>query len=429
VAAVGPPADPPYLTSGLPGIGGRIKEHLDDFRVEEMPLYEPSGAGTHLYLRVTKAGISTPEAVARLARWLKCRPYDIGVAGLKDARAVTCQRMSVEHVDPSAVGRFRDAQMSVEPVGLHGNKLRPGHLRGNRFAIRIRGAGAGQLDPARAVLAVLARRGVPNYFGRQRFGSRGDTAALGEAMVRNDLAEFVALFLGRGQPDDPPDCRAARDAFDTGYLDRAHKRWPWHYVNERRGLAAYKRKRRPTDVLRAIDKRIKRLYVSAFQSELFNEVLAARIDGIDRVLAGDLAQKTDNGAIFPVEDPEPEQPRAERFDISPTGVVLGYRSHLADGEPGRIEREVLDRHRIGPDDFQHVGTLRPKGTRRALRFRLDEPDLSAGADDHGPYLELKFLAPSGCYATVALREIMKTDPADDGEAPDETDGDSDDANP
>jgi len=397
----------PYLTACLPGIGGRIKEHITDFRVEELPLYEPCGEGTHVYFRVTKAGIPTPEAVNRLARYLNVPPHDIGVAGLKDARSVSSQMMSLEHVSPSAIASFRDPAMSVEVLGRHGNKLRPGHLKANRFAIAIRGVSAEQLPAAEAVLEVLTRRGVPNYFGQQRFGARCDTAALGECMVRNDLDEFIAIFLGRPRPDDPPDCRAARDAFDIGQYARALKRWPWQYQNERKALSVYRKRRRAGAAMVLIDKRMKRLYVSAFQSLIFNEIVIRRIDSLDRVLAGDLAEKADNGAIFTVEDPVAEQPRAERFEISPTGLVVGYRSNLAGGQPGLIEAEALQRHRIAPDDFKNVGALRPKGTRRALRFALGCPELSAGTDDRGPYIQLAFSAASGCYATVALREIMK----------------------
>jgi len=397
----------PCLTPELPGIGGRIKENLTDFRVDEQPLYEPAGEGTHLYFRVTKAGITTPEAVNRLARFLNVPPHEIGLAGLKDARSVSTQMMSIEHVEPGALRAFRDPAMSVEPIAMHGNKLRPGHLRANRFVIRIRGVSAEHVPAAAAVLDVLTRRGVPNYFGEQRFGARNDTAALGECMVRNDLDEFMAIFLGRPLPDDPPDCRAARDAFDAGQYARALKRWPWQYQNERKALSVYKKRQRAGAAMVAIDKRMKRLYVSAFQSAMFNEILTRRIETLDRVFVGDMAEKSDNGAVFTVEDAAAEQPRADRFEISPTGLVVGYRSNLAGGEPGEIERDVLARHRISPEDFRNVGSMKPKGTRRALRFALGEPALSAGADEHGTYVQLTFEAPSGCYATVALREIMK----------------------
>ncbi len=396
-----------YLTADLPGIGGRIRERVADFRVQELPLYEPCGEGTHMYFRVTKAGIPTPEAVSRLARFLNVRPHDIGVAGLKDARAVSLQMMSLEHANPSALAAFRDPAMSIKVLGLHGNKLRTGHLKANRFTIRIRGVSAEQLPAAEAVLDILAARGVPNYFGEQRFGTRKATALLGECMVRNDLDEFLAIFLGRPHSEDPPDCRAARDAFDTGHYARALKRWPRHCRSERKALSAYKRRQHAGDAMPAIDKRMKRLYVSAFQSRIFNDIVTRRIDTLDKVFVGDLAVKADNGAVFAVEDAAVEQPRADRLEISPTGPVVGYRSDLATGEPGKIETEMLERHRIAPNDFRNLGSLRAKGTRRALRFALDSPELSAGTDDHGPYIQIIFAAPSGSYATVALREIIK----------------------
>jgi tRNA pseudouridine13 synthase len=400
--------DLPYLTSQLPGIGGRIKESCEDFRVEEIPLYQPSGEGTHVYFRVTKKGLTTPAAIERIARHMGVRPHDIGVAGLKDAQAITSQMMSLEHADPVSLAACRDAQMQVQVVSRHTNKLRPGHLAANRFAIRMRGCGAAQLPAARAILDVLVRRGVPNYFGSQRFGARADTAALGEALVRGDLEEFIGLFLGRAQKEDPPDCKAARDAFDSGFYNRALERWPRHYGNERRALAAYKKKHDAARALGAIDKRMKRLYVSAFQSAIFNEVLTRRVQTIDKVFVGDLAQKTDTGGIFTVEDVSAELPRAESFQISPTGPVPGYRSSLAGGEPGQTEREALAKFRVDLEDFRRVGALKVKGTRRPLRFAMGQPALSAGSDDRGEYMQLEFTAPPGCYATVALGEIMKT---------------------
>jgi tRNA pseudouridine13 synthase len=399
----------PYLTSESPGIGGRIKETLEDFRVEELPLYDICGQGTHLYFRVTKAGIPTPVAVQRLARFLGVHPAEVGFAGLKDAQAITTQLMSVEFAQSGRLERFRDAQMKVEPLGYHRNKLRPGLLAGNRFYVRIRGVGEAQAPAAQAILDVLARRGVPNYFGHQRFGSRGDTGALGAAIVRNDLKEFVAIFLGRAMPTDPPDCKAARDAFDAGYYGRAMQRWPRHFTDQRRALVAYKRKQNPLAAMSAVDKRLRRLFVSAFQSEIFNAVLARRIDRLDEVMAGDLAQKSDTGGIFPVEDLAADLPRAARFEISATGPIVGFQGDLAGGEPGRIEQEVLARHGVHFEDFRRAGAVKSRGSRRALRFAMVEPRLAPGRDMKGEFLELSFTAPSGCYATVVLRELMKTD--------------------
>jgi tRNA pseudouridine13 synthase len=402
----------PYLTSDLPGIGGRIRELLEDFRVEELPLYPTTGRGTHTWFRVVKRGIPTPVAVARIARYMGVRTMDVGVAGLKDAKAVTSQRMSIEYAQANRLERYRDAQMRIHDVTWHSNKLRTGHLAGNRFAIRIRGVGADQLSAAQAIIDVLVARGVPNYFGHQRFGARGDTGQLGETLVRDDLDDFVQTFLGRPRAEDPPETRRAREAFDAGRYDLAQKLWPPHFADQRRALAAFKKKRRPAAALTAIDKRIRRLFVSAFQSEIFNTVLSRRLEGIDRVEAGDLALKHDSGAIFPVEDVGAEAPRALRLEISPTGPIVGYRSDLAGGRPGQLERQVLAERRITPEDFTRVGSLRVKGSRRALRFTLGEPELQAGRDKAGAFLELSFSAPPGCYATVVLRELMKNSAAE-----------------
>jgi tRNA pseudouridine13 synthase len=398
----------PYLTADLPGIGGAMRQTPADFRVEELPLYEPDGTGTHLYFRVTKVGVPTPVAADRIARHMGVRPGEIGVAGLKDAGAVTSQTMSIEHADPARLAAFRDAQVQVTVLALHTNKLRTGHLRGNRFDIHLREVGRDELPRARAILDELVARGVPNYFGPQRFGARGDTAELGRRLVLDELDEFVATLLGRARPGDPGDCRQARDAFDAGFLDRAQKCWPRHYANERRALAAYKKKRRPPQAVAAVDKRMRRLYVSAFQSLIFNAVLARRINGIGRLMAGDLAQKHDTGGVFTVDDPAVEQARADRFEISPTGPIVGYRSPLAAAEAGQIERQAIADQGIAQDDFRRAGALKVPGSRRPLRARLEDCGLSADSDERGDFVRLAFSLPSGCYATSVLREVMKT---------------------
>jgi len=399
----------PYLTCDLPGTGGVIRKRLEDFRVQEVPLYDPCGEGSHVYFRVLKAGISTHVAVQRIARHMHVRPTDIGFAGLKDAKAIATQMMSLEHADAEKIAGYRDSQLEVVWTGRHVNKLRMGHLAGNRFQIRIRRIGDEQLRAAQDALNVLVQRGAPNYFGPQRFGLRGDTAELGRALVRDDLQDFVELLLGRAKADDPVDCRAARDAFDAGYLDRALQQWPRHYVDQRRALSAYKRKHRPSQALAAVDKRMRRLYVSAFQSGIFNDVLKRRIQSIDQVFVGDLAKKTDTGGVFSVTDVDAEKQRVENFEISPTGPIPGYRSSLATGAPGEHELAALSASGVSQGDFRRSGTLKIKGARRPLRMRLESPVICAGQDEHGQYIELAFTLKSGCYATAVLREIMKRD--------------------
>jgi len=384
-----------------------IKQRPEDFVVDEIPLYAASGTGTHLYFKVRKRGIPTPAAVQRIARHMGVNQDDIGYAGLKDAQAVTTQWMSLEHVSEERLREFSDAQMEILEVARHGNKIKTGHLAGNRFSICIRNADDSAPGRAQAILDLLTRRGVPNYYGVQRFGARSDGSELGQALVAGDDELFLSLYVGRPRDEDPPDCRDARAAYDAGEPAKAIDLWPRHCGSERRTLAAFLRKRNPHHAVAAMDKRMKRLFVSAFQSRMFNEILAARIDTLDQVLPGDLAQKTDTGGIFLVEDLAVDQPRAEAFAISPTGPLFGHKIRLAQGEPGRIEQEVADRYGITPEGLRRVDQLKIPGTRRALRFPLKDGSLDSGTDEAGPYLRLCFTLPSGCYATVVLDEVMK----------------------
>ncbi len=397
-----------FLTGELEGTGGVIKERPEDFVVVEVPLYEPAGSGDHSYVRFRKRGIPTQAAVDRLAKALGVRSRDVGVAGLKDAQAVTEQTVSIEHVPVERILGLVLPDMEILSVERHGNKLKTGHLRGNRFVIRIRKVGQGALARAEAVCSVLLARGVPNFFGEQRFGARGDTGLLGGALVSGNARAFLDLFLGGPIESDPPECRRARAAYDEGNVEGAMELWPRHMRDQRAALAALG-KRGEERAVEVVDQRLRRLFVSAFQSTMFNDVLAARLGTLDKVMVGDLAQKRDSGGIFLVEDEAAEAPRAERFEISPTGPIIGERCRTATGLPGEIESSVLARYGIhDPRLLTRAGSVSMPGGRRALRYLPDELQATQSQDQFGPYLELSFIAPSGCYATVLLNEVMKS---------------------
>ena len=397
----------PWLTHALPGIGGVLKSVPEDFEVIEIPLYEPCGTGSHTYIRFRKRGIPTPVAVNRLAKGLGVHPKEVGVAGLKDAQAVTEQTVSIEHLDPRRVELFRDSAIEILQVSKHGNKLKTGHLKGNRFRIKVRQVHADALPRARAICEILLQRGVPNFFGEQRFGARGDSGRLGAALLAGDPKQFLDLYLGGPIATDPPECLRARQAYDSGNLEEALSLWPRHMRDPRVALSTLL-KRPAAKAVDAVDKRMRRLFVSAFQSELFNAILARRIQEIDRVQVGDLAQKTDTGGVFLVEDEAAEQPRAAAFAISPTGPIVGERCRMAAGVPGAIETEVLASYGIqDPTALKRAGSVDLPGGRRALRYPAAELSVDSGSDEQGPYIEVSFIAPSGCYATVLLGEIMK----------------------
>jgi tRNA pseudouridine13 synthase len=423
--------DTPYLTADLPGVGGRIKVHDADFRVEEIPLYTPCGHGEHTYARIEKTGIPTFEAVRRVARALGIDPRTVGYAGLKDAHAVTVQTLSLGDVPPAEVERLEVPGVRVLAVDRHTNKLKVGHLRGNRFTIRIRLADAARvreaerepdlppglpsetvLPAAQAILDVLTRHGVPNVYGEQRFGLRGDTHLLGRALVRQDTEAFIRRFVGMPHPAETPRVCEARTLFEAGDLQASWQTWPRHMEAERRVLRALlDRPDEPQRAIRALPNRMRKFYVSAYQSALFNEVLARRLADADtgqgrytalsRLVRGDLAWIHAKGAVFVVEDPEAEQGRADRIEISPSGPLYGYKMTLAQGAPGEVEQRVLADQGLELDDWRLRG-LKLKGARRPLRFPLREVELSV---DEG--LLLSFALPPGCYATAVLREVTK----------------------
>lgn len=394
----------PYLTHDLPGVGGRIKVENSDFRVHEIPLYEPCGRGEHTYATVEKVGMTTFEAIERIARALQISPRSVGYAGLKDARAVTVQMLSLGNVEPARVRDLDLAGIRVLDVSRHTNKLKIGHLRGNRFTIRIRDVSESALSAAEAILQVLARRGAPNYFGGQRFGLRADTHLLGRALLRRETEAFVRHLVGMPHPTESPQVQRARGLFDEGDLAASLDAWPRRLGTERRVVHCLLD--RPGDwerAARCVPTKLRRLYVSAYQSALFNRILTGRLDRLDRLEAGDLANIHGRRAVFLVEDPAVEQPRADRLEISPSGPLYGYKLTMAAGRPGEVEREELAKEGLELADWRMPG-IKMRGARRALRFLLRE--VRAWYDGG---LMLSFTLSAGCYATVVLNEVIKSE--------------------
>ncbi|NLE57366.1 MAG: tRNA pseudouridine(13) synthase TruD [Planctomycetes bacterium] len=399
----------PYLTAEVPGIGGRIKAQPEDFVVEEVPLYQPCGEGTHVYFRVEKTGLSTMRAVGDIAHALGRAPRDIGYAGLKDADAVTTQTFSVEHVNPETVRSLALPRMRVVDVSRHTNKLKLGHLAGNRFTIKIRDVDPARAGDVRGMMETLNKRGVPNYFGPQRFGMRGDTWEVGRALLREEYDEMVQVLLGRVKPSDYGDVRRARELFDQGDLEGAANTWPYPFNNERRVCRMLiKFNGNARKAVRSIDMQLQRFYISAYQSQLFNQIVAGRINRLDRLMTGDLAWRHPQGAVFRVEDVAREQPRCDAFEISPTGPLFGYRMSTPDGEAAQTETALIAAEGMNPDEWREAGRHRVKGARRPLRFQPHDVSVDAGQDDAGPYILLSVRLESGCYATTVLREACKT---------------------
>jgi tRNA pseudouridine13 synthase len=287
------------------GAGAGRFESPEDFRVEEVPAYLPSGEGGHTFLWIEKRLRNTDEVARWLAREAGVAARDVGYAGRKDRMAVTLQHFSVPDLDPERALTLSMPGVTVVRAARHPHKLRTGQLAGNRFVLRVHGrdpdVGA-QADEAREQ---LERAGLPNRFGAQRFGRDGDNPERARALLAG------ARFKG--------------------------------------------------------DRREARFLLSALQAAVFNEVLQTRPLPLDRVEVGDLARRTDSGGLFLVEDAEVENARAARLEISATGPLFGTRMETPG--PAVAEREAAAMRALGvdPDAIVPPKGVRLRGGRRPLR--------------------------------------------------------------
>lgn len=340
----------PLLTADLPGTGGAAKVSPEDFLVEEIPAYLPTGVGEHLYLWIEKRDLSTQDAVRIVATMLGVKERDIGYAGQKDRKAVTRQWLSA-HTKVEAP-ESPDPRLKILERSRHVNKLRIGHSKGNRFVITVRGTSPGALETAQTLLARLIEQGLPNFFGSQRFGRAHDNAVLGAAL------------LGIGTH--PEAGRAQRDRF------------------------------------------LKRLALSSLQSEIFNRALAQRMaDGTwNKVLDGDVLRKRVSNGVFVSEQPEVDQPRVDSGELDVTGPMPGHKERPAAARVAKEREDALLAEAGVPREALVRGGDETEGARRPFRVPLGAPTVRAVADDA---LELAFALPAGSYATRVLAEITKAE--------------------
>ena len=401
-----------YLSSEFPGIGGSIKGELEDFVVEEIPLYHPCGEGEHVYFRIEKRDLTTHAAIRILSRHLGRNFEDFGYAGLKDRKGVTRQTISLGGIDVDDVLDLDLDKMRILSAERHLNKLRLGHLQGNHFKLRIRGVSEDANELAEPILARIEELGLPNYFGPQRFGNRGDSHWIGCAFLLKDSRSAIRRILGHpSAAEKNPAVVAARYLFLQFRWREALERFPGSYREEKKLLTYLLRVgEKYKGAARLVQRNIMRLYFSAFQSYLFNAVLEERMRSAGgdpgRLFEGDVAHRHDDGVTFYVEDPVAEEERLKRFEISPTGPMFGRKMRIPRGYASEVESGVLTGQHLRHEDFHHLQQgWRMGGGRRPLRVPVT--GLSRHLDEEGMVIE--FFLPRGSYATTLLRELMKNE--------------------
>ncbi len=338
-----------------------FKQSPRDFVVEEIPLYEFSGEGEHLVLQVRKKNLSTNEMVGQIARYLGIKNREIGYAGLKDKHAMTLQYISVHKKYEEALEGFNFDGIKIISKTYHNNKIKIGHLRGNRFYIKIK-----KVNPTSAVkideaLKNIEKFGMPNFFGYQRFGNDGDNHILGEKLAKGEAKE-----------------------------------------------------RNP---------RVKKLLINAYQSHLFNLWLSRRleintlvnnfkVEEIEsllnmpneevkkmkkqkhpfKLISGDVMEHYPHGRLFDFEGDEEDLKRFNEHNISPTGLLCGKKVRHATEIAGDIEKDYDDE--INADGARRYAWVFP--TEIEGRFNKQEAQY-----------EMNFTLPKGSYATVLMEEIAK----------------------
>ncbi len=289
----------------------RIRACPEDFFVDEIPESSLEGTGPHTYIQIEKRLATTDEVLRELARAAKVETKEVGYAGRKDKFAVTRQWFSVPNLDPEKAEKLELSKGRILAVDRHLDKLRTGHLRGNRFALTVREVTQAESRRARDLLDQIREKGLPNRYGPQRFGHNGGNVEKGISILRADRL-------------------------------RIERRTAW-------------------------------LLVSAVQAAVFNEVLARRPFPLDQVIPGDVAFEHVTGMVYTVDDLERDRPRAASFEISPTGPIFGTKMKRPSGAVATLEQAAMAA--VGLGDIQRLSPprgIRLYGTRRPLRIRLEE---------------------------------------------------------
>jgi tRNA pseudouridine13 synthase len=404
-----------WYANDADGIGGRLRTNPEDFLVKEIPLEKKPSAGPYLICRLTKRNWELQHAVKELAKRLGISHRRIGWAGTKDRNAVTTQWISLYKVPPERIASVHLRDITIEPVGQSNEALSLGDLAGNRFVLLIRDPDPINLEERVRSVTETVAAGIPNYFGLQRFGAiRPVTHRVGEWILRGDYERAVLTYICMefpGEPDPIRDIRAAFrstrdpvDALRSLPVQMNYERAMLHHLAANPGDYA--------GALQELPPKLLSMFVSAFQSYLFNRSLSRRIDdgfGLDDPQPGDRLLFS-NG----------------RTDIVTAGNVGAVKIHLKRGRcaialfmPGKggpdagvlsddTTDTMLAEHSVTPGDFAQAsafvgtkfeGALRPIRLRTEIRSLLEDGNL-----------RLEFSLPPGHYATTVCREFMKADP-------------------
>jgi tRNA pseudouridine13 synthase len=420
-----------FFASQTPGIGGQLKVQAEDFRVDEdsAPVPDAEGSGKYTLARVRARNWETHRLARKLAAQVGIDQREVYFTGTKDKRAVTEQNIAIRapEADVRAVNL---GDVEIVDTWRVDRAPKLGEHEANTFHVRVRDLEP-ELDEARRRAEAIRDElldlgGFPNFFGPQRFGSvRPVTHLVGRELVHGSLADAVWTYIAYPSRFDPPDVRETRERiYEERDVEEAKAELPSRFDHEHRMLEHLAEA--PGDAVGAIETlplNLARLFVSAYQSYLFNQALTlrageahpGRAEPGDVLVPIDEEGNPDKDRAIPVRDGNLDRCReaTDRGWGLPTGLLPGHQETPAGGIQGESERRVLADEDVCDEDFHilELPKLSQDGTRRPLWCPLDHLQVEAGEDDRGKHVTLSFTLPKGSYATCVLREFMKTDPS------------------
>lgn len=346
-----------------------------DFVVREIPLYEPSGSGEHIFACVRKRGLSTFELISTLASALSCKARDIGYAGLKDKAATTYQFLSfhrsLEGNLTRALPFLESKQIKILSLTPHHNKLKIGHLRANAFFMRLKKVSPSAASKLHAIVQILEKSGFANYFGNQRFGKEGDNFLQGANLAHTQKKRKSKLdnFL------------------ISSYQSHLFNRW----LNARIELTRILRGFTSSEVLHALSALPSLSPLRPHLTKHTIQALQAQ-GGAFPLLPGDVMCHYPHGKMYLCEDIEAESQRFIAREVAPMGALCGSKLFGAQGVAHALEEGFLD------------STLQAIGSRRYAWVWASE--ISARYIEQKAHFELSFTLPKGSYATIFLENLL-----------------------
>lgn len=430
------------------GVGGAIKEAVEDFVVEEVLVdgskasaegIVPSrviGSSAHrqrfVLCVLVKRNWDTLIATRVVAKSLGVEPARVQYAGIKDARAVTAQFITVEGLSVEEAAKVDVKGVRVIPVGYVREMLSLFYLLGNHFTITIKhpavpdAAVKQRLEQTIQELAALG--GIPNFFGHQRFGTtRPITHLVGKALTRGQFEEAAMLFLAKPSAYEHPDSQKARQQLEeTHDFKWAAENYPKQLRFERQMLSHLAED--PTDYVgafRRLPPKLQALFVQAQQSYLFNRFLSGRMKQglpLNRAVEGDFVVAVERSGLplttmaklVTAETLEATNASIAAGKLRVALPLVGAKQKLSGGAMGEIEAQILEEEGVASQDgwLNELSRAGGKGGLRTALTPVKDFQLQHTSSDS---VGLSFTLLRGCYATVLLREIIKpTDPVTAG---------------